>query len=153
LLDGVLVLRKGGKMRHHNSLRQLIALAMVLILLGGCGVPAPKPDETLVGTINMEEGAKSAQITLKVSNDGKSIETVGVMFTELKCKGFSAGSSSSTVSGRAPITDAKFVFKASNIGEVNGQFTSPTAANGTIHLAFFNGKTECGTWKWSATGK
>ncbi|MBU0494406.1 MAG: hypothetical protein KKA73_25710 [Chloroflexi bacterium] len=96
--------------------------------------------------------AQSAQITLKVSADGQTIESVSVSFTELKCEGFSAGSSSTTVTARAPITDAKFEFKPSNIGEISGRFTSSMAAQGTIHLAFFEGKAECGTWEWSATG-
>jgi hypothetical protein len=99
------------------------------------------------------DAAKTAQISLKISDDGLTIEQVGVAFTEIKCEGFSAGSSSSTVSGQTPVTDGVFVFKSSNIGEINGQFTSATAAKGTIHLAFYDGNAECGTWDWSATGK
>ena len=55
-------------------------------------------------------------------------------------------------SSHTPIVDGKFEFKSSNIGEISGQFKSPTTAKGTAHLAFFDGKAECGTWEWNATG-
>ena len=143
-------------MSYPKLAHQMMGMTLVFLLLVGCGAPAatpspPKPGATLVGTIAMER-AKSAQITLKVSDDGQTIEWVSAAFTELKCEGFSAGSSSTKVTGRAPITDGKFEFKSSNIGEISGQFTSPTAAQGTAHLVFVNGKAECGTWQWSATG-
>jgi hypothetical protein len=145
-------------MIYQKLSQQMIRIALVFLLLVGCsalgiGSVQPKPDETLVGTIAMEERANSAQITLKVSNDGQTFESVSFMFTELKCEGFSAGSSYTEVTGIYPITDGKIEITLSDIGEINGQFTSPTAAEGTIHLAFYNGQAECGTWKWSATSK
>lgn len=139
-------------MRNVYHLRSLAALFLMTALLTACGARAnPKPGASLSGTIEMQ-GAKSANISLRVSQDGQSIESVSVAFTELKCEAFSAGSSSSTVSARAPIASGKFQFKHSNIGEISGQFTSPTSARGTAHLLFFDGKAECGTWNWSATG-
>jgi hypothetical protein len=155
-------------MSRQKLPQQMIGIAVVLLLLVGCGAPAaiplppklapptatplpPKPGATLVGTITMDR-AKSAQITLKVSDDGQTIERVSASFTELKCEGFSAGSSSTTATGRAPITDGKFEFKSSNLGEISGQFTSPSAVQGAVHLVFVSGKAECGTWPWSATG-
>lgn len=162
-------------MKRKDLIKNVWGIGLTLLLLFGCSPQAtptptpipstptliptaapakPKPGATLVGTIAMDR-AKSAQITLKVSDDGQTIEGVGVTFTELKCEGFSAGSWSSftTMTGQVPITDGKFEFKSSNIGEISGQFTSPTAVQGTVHLAFYDGKAECGTWEWSATGK
>lgn len=143
-------------MRNRNPLQCVVILILITASLIACNVlpaaPAkPKPGATLVGTITMDR-VKSAQIALKVSDDGQTIEWVSVTFTELKCERFSAGSSSTKVTGQVPITDGKFEFKSSDIGEISGQFTSPTAVQGTVHLAFFDGKAECGTWEWSATG-
>jgi len=143
-------------MTCHKLAQQMMAMTLVFLLLVGCSAPAakpspPKPGATLTGTITMDR-AKSAQITFKVSDDGQTIEWVSAAFTELKCEGFSAGSTSTKVTGRAAITDGKFEFKSPSIGEISGQFTSPTAAEGTAHLVFVNGKAECGTWKWGATG-
>ena len=76
---------------------------------------------------------------------------MSVDFTEIKCEGFSAGSSESLQVGHTPITDGKFQLKLSD-GELSGQFTSPTTAEGTIHL-LFQDLIECGTWEWSATGQ
>jgi hypothetical protein len=152
-------------MRNRNQRQCVVILILITASLIACGVlpatpatpatpttPAkPQPGATIVGTIAMDR-AKSAQMTLKVSDDGQMIESVRVMFTELKCEGFSAGTSSTMVTVRAPITDGKFEFKSSDIGEISGQFASPTAVQGTVHLAFFDGKAECGTWEWSTTG-
>jgi hypothetical protein len=128
----------------------LLVLALILGFISACAVQ-PKSGATFVGMISMDR-AESAQIALKVSDDGQTIESVSVTFTELKCEGFSAGSSSTTVTGSTPITNGKFEFKSSDIGEISGRFTSPTAVQGTVHLAFYDGQAECGTWEWSATG-
>jgi hypothetical protein len=96
--------------------------------------------------------ADSAQISLTVSADGQAVESVELSFTNLKCEGFSAGSSFSSSSSFAPIMDGKFEFEASD-AVVNGQFKTPTEAEGTIHVAFNDGLSECGTWEWSAAGE
>jgi hypothetical protein len=68
----------------------------------------------------------------------------------------SAGSMETTASGPFPITDGKLAASASNLGEINGQFTSSTEAVGTIHIrlefSVLDQKTVCelGTWNWSA---
>lgn len=116
--------------------------------------PQALPSVTLVGKITMNR-AKSAQITLGVSADGKLIEGLGFSFTDLECEGFSAGSLSTEMTIREQITDGKFEF-SSNVGLINGQFTSPTAVQGSIHLKFNQkpiGEFECGTWDWNAKGK
>lgn len=116
--------------------------------------PLALPGKTLIGKIAMDN-AKSAQITLRVSADGKLIEGLGFSFTELKCEGFSAGSMSTQMTLREPVTNGKFEF-SSSVGVINGQFTSPTAVQGSIHLKFNQkpiGEFECGTWNWSAEYK
>ena len=115
--------------------------------------PLTLPGVTLIGKIAMDN-AKSAQITLKVSADGKLIEGLGFSFTELKCEGFSAGSMSTQMTMREPVTNGKFEF-SSSVGVISGQFTSPTAVQGSIHLKFNQepiGEFECGTWDWNAKG-
>ena len=136
-------------MKIIRFITPLVILVLVLFLTSGCSVN-PKPGATFSGTISMDR-AQNAQITLKVSDDGKTIEQVSVMFTDLKCEGYSSGRSSTTVSTSAPIAGGKFDFKLYDTGEISGQFKSPNEVQGTIHLAFFESKIECGTWDWSAT--
>jgi hypothetical protein len=158
----------------------VVVVLVIAASLSACDLlpaaPAkPKPGATLVGTI-VTDRAKSAQISLKISDDGQTIEEVWVTFTELEfdvsesgssacaswhwgnvtytdldCRGFSAGSLSTLVGVDVSITDGKFEVKSRSIGEIRGQFTSPTAVRGVIHLAFFDGKVECGTLVWSAS--
>jgi len=116
--------------------------------------PLAMPSVTLVGSIDMDS-AKNAQITLRVSADGKLIEGLGFSFTELKCEGFSAGSMSTEMTTQQPVADGKFEF-SSSFGVISGKFTSPTAVKGSIHLKFNQkpiGEFECGTWDWSAKAK
>jgi hypothetical protein len=140
-------------MCKKNVLQRVMILVLSMACLAACstGPVKPQPGATLSGTISMDS-AKTARVVLKVSGDGQSIESVGFEFTELKCEGFSAGSSSSTTTSLAPIVDGKFEFKTSD-GVVSGQFKSPTAAQGSVHVAFYDGQAECGTWDWSASAK
>jgi len=137
-------------MQNKSFLNVALILFLLSAFLAACGGPVnPKPGATFSGVISMDK-AKNARITLQVSEDGQTIESVNVAFTDLKCDGFSAGNTSSTVGTRTPIVNGKFEIKSSNIGAISGQFKSPTSVEGSIQLAFFEGKTECGTWKWSA---
>jgi hypothetical protein len=114
-----------------------------------------KPGATLVGTIAMAT-ASSARITLKVSEDGRTIQSVSLAFTGLKCEGFSADSISTEAGGKFPILEDKFEVESSSIGKINGLFSSPTKAAGSYHVLLnlgFGGAIECGTWPWSATGE
>jgi hypothetical protein len=114
-----------------------------------------KPGATLVGLIAMAT-AGGAKITLEVSEDGRTIQSVKVAFSGLQCEGFSAGSMSSEASGKYPILDDKFEIESSSLGKVNGKFTSPTKVDGSYHVLLnlgFGGAIECGTWPWSATGE
>jgi hypothetical protein len=134
----------------------LVIVILITVLLNACGgisssSAQPQPGVTLTGAISIKK-ADSGQITLKVSDDGQKIESISVQFTNIKCAGFSAGSTSSTTSVSEVITNGQFDLETSNFGKISGQFTSPTVAKGKIYLAFFEGKAECGTWNWSASG-
>ena len=140
-------------MNKRINLMRLGILFLLTAFIAACGGPVnPKPGATFSGDISMDK-AKTARITLQVSEDGQAIESVNVTFAELKCDGFSAGSTSSTAGTHTSIVDGRFEIKSSNIGAISGQFKSPTSVEGSIQLAFFEGKTECGTWEWSATGE
>jgi hypothetical protein len=147
--------RSVKKMRHPKLSQRLSGLALVFLLLVGCGAhsAAPKPGVTFAGTIAMDT-AKSATLTLKIADNGQMIETVSLAFTEIKCGGFSAGSTSSTVSGEYSILQGKFTIDENGIGKIIGRFSSPTKADGSIHilLSGMGSPIDCGTWNWSATG-
>ncbi len=119
-------------------------------LLTACAAADPDPGVVLRGSIDTKNAA-SATISLKVSEDGGFIESISLGFTDLKCEGFSAGSYSTMTSMKTPITDGTFTITG-EFGEVKGSFTSGSSAKGTIHLALFDGKAECGTADWSAKG-
>jgi hypothetical protein len=146
---------KGGEMEKNFLSKCLVIMILLAVLLNACsGMSAagsqPQPGVTLTGAISIKK-ADSGQITLEVSDDGQKIESISLQFTNIKCGGFSAGSTSSTTSVSAVITNGQFELEKSNFGKLSGLFTSPTEANGKIYLAFFEGKAECGTWNWSAT--
>jgi hypothetical protein len=144
-------------MIYPKIFSRLLAMALVLLLLMACGgkSASPKPGATFVGKIAMDT-AKSAQINFKISADGQSIESLGFSSTEIKCGGFSAGSTSSNASGQYPVMDGKIEIKSSSIGDITGRFTSPTKAEGSIHVlldAGMGGSIDCGTWDWSTTSE
>jgi hypothetical protein len=127
-----------------------ISLLILSIITSCAGAANPQGGAVLIGTIKMTR-ASSANLSLTVSADGSSIETVTVAFTDLQCEGFSAGSSENSFSSVIPINNGEFTADSTSIGDINGKFTSPTSASGSIHLTFFEGSSECGTWDWSAS--
>ena len=136
-------------MKRNN----FVWFAVLAVVLSACQPVQPEPGTTLSGTIAMGDKAETANLTLKVSDDGKAIVSARVDFTQITCESFSGGSMTSQNEGlNAPITDGQFEIKSSSIGEISGKFTASTAAQGTIHLLFkpgFGGEIECGTWEWS----
>jgi hypothetical protein len=169
-------------MWHSKPVQCVVTLILIAAALMACDMlPAapvkPQPGATLVATIATDR-AGTAQITLKVSDDSQAIAEVwgtftnltceasaaGTQacaswqwgtwsFTDLNCQGFSAGRLSALVETDVPITEGRFEFQSRFIGEASGRFTSPTAAQGTIHLALFDGQVECGDWDWGTTGQ
>ena len=120
---------------------------------GGTSATSPQPGAVLIGPIQISGKASSGTISLTVSDDGASIVSVKVTLTELKCDGFSAGSLTKEVSGAFPAAKGNVVASLSGIGKIDGRFTSPTAASGTIDLALeipMGGTCKLGTQNWSA---
>jgi hypothetical protein len=120
------------------------------------------------------QGAKSANLSLHISDDGRMIEQGWITCTGLTCPAsdagrsacasgrwsnvelsyfncyeFSAGRLSALIAVDEPVTNGKFEVTSAFAGEISGQFTSPTTGKGKVHLALFGGKLECGTWDWS----
>jgi len=144
-------------MRKVLLLGLVVALAMLLTACGaktGGNAPvAPQPGARLSGPIEITGKASSATITLKVSDDGTTLTSIGVEFQNLKCNGFSAGSMSKSVSGSFAITGGSISATAGGLGEIKGRFTSPTEASGTANLTLkipMSGDCALGEFKWSA---
>lgn len=126
----------------------LCGMCIVMLLLAACS-STPEAGAVLKGSIDMSN-ASSAGISLKVSQDGASIESISLSFNDLACEGFSAGSYSTMTTLKVPIEKGAFTIKG-EFGEISGKFTSGTSAKGTADFAFFNGQAECGSGKWSAS--
>jgi len=120
---------------------------------GGTSATSPQPGAVVTGPIEISGKASSGTISLTVSDDGASIASVKVTLTELKCDGFSAGSLTKEAGGAFPAAKGNVVASLSGIGKIDGRFTSPTAASGTIDLALeipMGGTCKLGTQNWSA---
>ena len=117
------------------------------------GEVIPKPGATLTGPIEISGKASSGTISLTISEDGASVTSVSITLNDLECDGFSAGSYSAERQGSFPVTGGAFSASLSDIGTIEGLFTSPTEASGTIDLVLeipYAGTFELGTWNWSA---
>ena len=163
--------------RSHSSLSKrspVIAVPILLLLLAvifaGCGgntgatqgagtsateggVAAPTPGATFSGPVEISGKASSAIISLVVSADGTSISSVGVTLSDLKTESFSAGSMTKEVTGSIPIKDGSFSGSLSGLGTIEGTFTSPTEASGTVKLSVeipFSVPADLGELKWTA---
>jgi len=136
-------------MKRGSLFVSCVALALIL---AACGAAEPQAGVILSGTISTSN-AETAEIFLQVSDDGRMITMTRAHFVKISCNGYRGGEATHEHTNvKASIEAGKFEFEAS-FGQVSGQFTSPTAAKGTIHLLFNDGKTECGTSDWSATGQ
>jgi hypothetical protein len=142
-----------------HKLSLLPVIVAVVISMTACGggedapATAPLPGGVLTGPIEISGKASGGTIDLTVAQDGASIISVKITLTDLNCDGFSAGSLTQEGGGVFPVAKGKVVASPSGIGEVKGQFTSPTVASGTIDLVLeipYDGTCELGTWNWSA---
>ena len=142
----------------HKSWLLLIVIAGLILPIAACGgegAPvAPQPGAVLTGPFEISDKASSGTISLTVSADGASITSVGITLNDLKCDGFSAGSLTKEGGGTFPVADGKIVASVSGIGKLDGRFTSPTEASGTIDLIleipFGGGTCKLGAQNWSA---
>jgi hypothetical protein len=133
----------------------VVVVALVLGCGGGeeTGPVVPEPNATLTGSIEISEGASSGTISLTISGDGASLTSISVTLSNLQCDGFSAGSMTKTAGASISITEGNFHGSVTDIGEIDGEFTSSTEANGTISLMLeipYFGTCDLGTWNWSA---
>jgi hypothetical protein len=75
-------------------------------------------------------------------------------FTDVKCDGFSAGSIMTQDRSAHPISGGQLRVDSGSLGNLTGEFTSPTAIAGSIELTINPGigsRIPCGTWDWSAS--
>ena len=117
------------------------------------GPVSPEPGATMTGPIEIFEGASDGTISFTISEDGTSLASVSVTLSDLECDGFSAGSITKTAGASISIAEGNFQGSVADIGEIEGEFTSSTVANGTINLMLeipFFGTCDLGTWNWSA---
>jgi len=134
----------------------LVVVALVLSITAcgeGASSVAPQSGAVLTGPLEISDKASSGTISLTVSEKGTSIASVSVTLNDLKCERFSADSFTKEVGDAFPVADGKVVASLSGIGKINGRFTSPTEASGTIDLVleipFGGGTCELGTRNWS----
>jgi hypothetical protein len=117
------------------------------------GEVIPKPGATLIGPIEISQYASGGTINFTVSEDGGFVTSVSITLTHLDVDVFSADSYSTQSGGSFPITGGAFSASITDTGTIEGQFTSPTEASGTINLKLkitYAGTFELGTWNWSA---
>jgi hypothetical protein len=121
------------------------------------GEVIPKPGATLIGPIEISRNASSGIINFTVSENGDSLTSVSITLYDLECEGpmpFSVGSYTAESLGAFPVTNGAFTASISGTGEIEGQFTSPTEASGTINLIVEipspTRTFEFGTFNWSA---
>ena len=141
-------------------MKKIALLAMTVILAGtllGCAGEekkvSPEPGATLTGAIDITQAASGGTISLTISGDGASLTSISVTLSDLECDGFSAGSITKTAGASISITEGNFQGSVADIGEIEGEFTSSTVANGTVNLMLeipFFGTCDLGTWNWSA---
>jgi len=135
---------------------RFLTAALAAVLLVGCGAstpPMPRPGATLSGPIEMGDKATKAVITLQVSDDGSAITSMSAFFTDVKCDGFSAGSIMTQDRSAHPISGGQLRVDSGSLGNLTGEFTSPTAIARSIELTINpgSGTRACGTWDWSAS--
>ena len=125
----------------------------------------PEPGTTFIGAMEIsqpgnEGTAKSGSLEFTITDDGTAIASVSITLTEFKCSVTSEGVTSVTESGVSTssffepfsIVEGKIEATFNENGKVNGHFTSPTEANGTIDIVLITNGLPCdfGTWEWSA---
>jgi hypothetical protein len=137
-----------------------IIVVIVIVVVAVVAVVLMKPTEevtpmagaTLIGSIDIREKASGGTINFTISEDGASITYVCVTLNDVESLIF-AGSMSHSTTCSIPITGSAFSASVPAIGEIEGQFTSPTKASGTINIIFDvyqMGNVEFGEWNWSA---
>jgi hypothetical protein len=114
-------------------------------------IPKPGP---FWASISLENQEGNASLTFRVSEDSTSISQMSLMLMGLQCGEFSSGLTILQATSTLPIQAGKFKGTTSSIGEIEGEFTSPTSARGQVHLLLDFGlggePIECGMSEFDA---
>jgi len=127
-----------------------------LVLAACASRVAPAPGAIFSGPIEISGKASSGTLIFTVSGDGATITSVSVRLSDAQCDGMSARSMERRAYVSIPVADGSIDSSVGGIGVVEGRFTSPTEASGTIVLRLADigpGQTtvcELGEWEWSA---
>ncbi|HEX9978618.1 MAG TPA: hypothetical protein VGB41_08325 [Acidimicrobiia bacterium] len=115
---------------------RLILGIAALLVSAGCGAAAqPQPGTRFVAILPVPaDQASRAVLTFDVSDDGRLIEYVLLDLTDLECATVSAERSNFLQLVDAPIEAGRFTVESSGVGQLSGQFVSPTHARGEVTL-------------------
>lgn len=117
-------------------------------------VTAPQPGASFGGLVTLKDQPGSAMLTFQVSEDGASISKGSLMLMGLQCGEFNTGMTILQTTSSIPLEEGKFKGNLSSIGEIEGEFSLPTIANGQVHLLLDFGlggePIECGVGEFNA---
>jgi hypothetical protein len=164
----------------RNRIVLLLLGATTLCLAACAGKATPAPGAIFAGRIDMGDSADSDDISFKVSEESAAIINLSITVTGLKCDALTAGrvseyldepsisiskgsfSASIPTLGRVvedynlgkPPSEFPVVEDLDTAGQIEGIFSSPTKASGTITLYMWLVMTdracELGTFSWQA---
>ncbi len=169
-------------MKKRMTFLLLVALGAVMLACGGTATPAP--GALFGGSIDVGDRAGGGTIGFNIADDGTSISDLSVTLSDVDCDGLSLGYVRDVSSGQlVTIVDGQFsspipamgaarmsesqnyhldvapstfpvVEDMRSVGQIEGEFSSATQANGTITLwmavIMTDRACELGTFTWSA---
>jgi hypothetical protein len=121
---------------------------------------APEPGATFTGSLENNGAAstgtaRSGTISFVISKNGDFVTSVTIELVDVKCPSSSSGSLTLKPEDTIPIAAGKIAAPLSG-GEIQGQFTSPTEANGSVTIVLkipLEEPCDLGTWNWSVKAK
>ncbi len=150
----------------------ILVFALLTFLTSGCNrssapsasqAISPQPGSSFTGNLEGENETGSGTISFDISVDGTAINNLNITLNDssANCGGASTGTLgfgqlALPFTGPYLIKEGSFSIEISKTGGLNGKFTSPTEASGSINLIldvtlFGNSQTcDFGTWNWSA---
>ena len=147
----------------HQVSQRILGIALVFLLLAGCGTRAiaPRPGATFSGPIKVGAKAGSGLLSFAVSEDGAALTNLRTSLQKANCNDMIIMGSvedytsdpgitiaNGAIDGSLPamggmVTDYSFhpgdsfpspVPDPYTVGRITGRFTSPTSASGTITI-------------------
>lgn len=140
----------------------LVRFTQALLLAGCAGLPfggiggavTPQPGARFIGAIAAAGQVESGTVIFTVSADGQNLTSIGLVLSGTNCANLSAREVRNTIYGEYAVEGGRFTAPAPTIGVLEGTFTSPTTAEGTItvKIATLAGELICelGTFSWRA---